>query len=213
MGFSVDFFPFGGDGALRRERPHSGIISFNLENGMKRITTLILAILVVSTVGYCRKEDFRQPDVVWVPTPHEVVNKMLEMAQLKSTDVLFDLGCGDGRVVVAAAKNFGVRAFGFDIDPERIRDSKENVRNNNLENLVTIQQADIFTLDLSQANVITLYLLPSLNVKLIPQLLRCRPGTRIVSHDFDMQGVRPKQVYEMGGHTVYLWETPLQMEK
>ncbi len=180
---------------------------------MKKHLSIILGLLLVSSLGFCRNGEDRQPDVVWVPTPYEVVNKMLEMAQVKKGDVLYDLGCGDGRIVVTAAKNFGVRAFGFDIDPQRIKDSRDNVKNNNLDGQVTITQADIFTLDLSQANVITLYLLPSLNVKLIPQLKRCRPGTRIVSHDFDMEGVRPKRVYELGGHTIYYWETPLEMER
>ncbi|HQO01174.1 MAG TPA: class I SAM-dependent methyltransferase [Spirochaetota bacterium] len=180
---------------------------------MKRILSITFGLFLISSLAFCKNDSFREPDVVWVPTPQEVVNKMLEMAQVKQGDVLYDLGCGDGRIVVTAAKQYGVKAFGFDIDPERIRDSRENVRNNNVEELATITQADIFTLDLSKANVITLYLLPQLNVKLIPQLQKCRPGTRIVSHDFDMRGVRPKQIFEMGGHTIYLWETPLQMEK
>lgn len=180
---------------------------------MKRILSITFGLFLISSLAFCKNDSFREPDVVWVPTPQEVVNKMLEMAQVKKGDVLYDLGCGDGRIVVTAAKQYGVKAFGFDIDPERIRDSRENVRNNNVEELATITQADIFTLDLSKANVITLYLLPQLNVKLIPQLQKCRPGTRIVSHDFDMRGVRPKQIFEMGGHTIYLWETPLQMEK
>jgi predicted RNA methylase len=179
---------------------------------MKKVLSIILGLLLVSTLTVCTKDD-RQPDVVWVPTPMEVVEKMLEMAEVKKDDILFDLGCGDGRIVVTAAKKFGVKAFGFDIDPLRIKDSNENVANNNVGNLVTITKADIFTLDLSKANVITLYLLPELNVKLIPQLMKCRPGTRIVSHDFDMRGIKPKKTVEMNGHTVYLWVTPLEREK
>jgi cyclopropane fatty-acyl-phospholipid synthase-like methyltransferase len=165
------------------------------------------------------KKEFRTPDVVFVPTPQNVVDKMLEMAKVKKTDLLYDLGCGDGRIVVTAAQKFGCKAVGFDIDPQRIKESNENVAKNNVGNLVTIKQEDIFTLDLSNVDVVTLYLLPSLNVKLIPQLQKLKPGSRIVSHDFDMQGVTPDQVVtitpgdEYGEHKVYLWTTPLKMEK
>jgi hypothetical protein len=160
----------------------------------------------------------RQPDVIFVPTPQAVVDKMLELAQVKPGDVVYDLGCGNGRIVVTAAKKYGVKAVGFDINPVRVKESLENVRENHVENLVTIKQEDIFTLDLSEANVITLYLLPSLNVKLIPQLEKLKPGCRIVSHDFDMRGVKPDQVVTLdssdsyGEHTVYLWTTPLKKE-
>jgi hypothetical protein len=159
----------------------------------------------------------KRPDVIFVPTPQEVVDKMLELAQVTKDDVVYDLGCGDGRIVVTAAKKYGCRAFGFDVDPERIQESKENVEKNGVGNLATIEQKDIFTLDLSKANVITLYLLPSLNVKLIPQLEKLKPGSRIVSHDFDMRGVTPDKVVTVDGdggygHTVYLWTTPLKKE-
>jgi len=160
----------------------------------------------------------RKPDVIYVPTPPEVVDKMLELAQVKKDDLVYDLGCGDGRIVVTAAKKFGCRGVGYDIDPKRIKESLENVEKNNVGDLVRIEQEDIFTLDLSKANVITLYLLPSLNVKLIPQLEKLKPGSRIVSHDFDMRGVTPDKVVkvdsdnEYGGHTIYFWTTPLKKE-
>jgi precorrin-6B methylase 2 len=158
----------------------------------------------------------KRPDVIFVPTPKEVVAKMLELAQVTKDDVVYDLGCGDGRIVVAAAK-LGCKAYGFDVDPQRIKESKENVEKNGVGNLATIEQKDIFTLDLSKANVVTLYLLPSLNVKLIPQLEKLKPGSRIVSHDFDMKGVTPDKVVEVKGengyeHTVYLWTAPLKKE-
>jgi len=136
----------------------------------------------------------RRPDVIYVPTPYEVVDKMLELAEVKKDDLLYDLGCGDGRIVVAAAKKYGCKAVGYDIDPKRVKESLENVKKNNVADLVTIEQKDIFKLDISQANVITLYLLPSLNVRLIPQLEKLKPGSRVVSHDFDMKGVTPDKV-------------------
>jgi SAM-dependent methyltransferase len=164
----------------------------------------------------------RTPDVVYVPTPHAVVEKMLEMAEIKEGDVIYDLGCGDARILVAAAKKYGVKAYGFDIDPVRVRESLENVRTNNVEHLVTIKQADIFTLDLREANVVTLYLLPELNVRLKPQLAKLKPGSRIVSHDFDMRGAKPVEVHRMQvnrdnsspvSHTVYKWIVPWEREE
>jgi tRNA G37 N-methylase Trm5 len=140
--------------------------------------------------------------------------------------VVYDLGCGNGRIVVTAAKKYGVKAFGFDINPVRVKEAWENVKENGVENLVTIKQEDIFTLDLSQASVITLYLLPSLNVKLMPQLAKCKPGTRIVSHDFDMRGAKPVVVYQMNvgddssdentnygpDHKIFKWVVPWEKE-
>jgi SAM-dependent methyltransferase len=160
--------------------------------------------------------DIKRPDVVYVPTPQEVVDRMLELVDVKKGDVVYDLGCGDGRIVVTAAKKYGCKATGFDVDAERIKESRDNVKKNGVGDLVEIKQEDIFTLDLSDANVITLYLLPSLNVKLIPQLEKLKPGSRIVSHDFDMRGVKPKKIEHLdaGGrqHTIYLWVTPLEKE-
>jgi uncharacterized protein (TIGR03000 family) len=161
----------------------------------------------------------REPDVIYVPTPQEVVDRMLELADIKKGDVVYDLGCGDGRIVVTAAKKYGVKAVGFDINPERVKESLENVQRNHVENLVTIKKADIFTLDLREANVVTLYLLPSLNVKLMPQLEKLKPGSRIVSHDFDMKGAKPKTIEHVKTdngfsreHTVYLWVVPWEKE-
>lgn len=161
------------------------------------------------------------PDIEYVPTPTNVVEKMLEVLKLSKDDVLYDLGCGDGRIVATAAKKFGLKAKGFDIDPQRIKESKETVKKLGVENLVTIEQRDIFEVDLSPASVVTLYLLPELNVRLIPQLEKLKPGSRIVSHDFDMAGVDPEKWWtvmapdhrdakKMREHYVYLWRTPLK---
>jgi SAM-dependent methyltransferase len=165
------------------------------------------------------EEEFKvigEPDVIFVPTPQDVVDKMLDLVKVTEDDLLYDLGCGDGRIVVTAAKKFGCTAVGYDIDPNRIKESLANVRENDVGDLVTIEQKDIFTLDLSKANVITLYLLPELNVRLIPQLDKLRPGSRIVSHDFSMEGVKPDEVITMTSeednydHTIYFWTAPLK---
>ncbi|HUS73359.1 MAG TPA: methyltransferase domain-containing protein [Sedimentisphaerales bacterium] len=163
-----------------------------------------------------QSDDTREPDVHFVPTPQVVVDKMLELAKIKKTDLVYDLGCGDGRIVVTAAKRYGCKAIGYDIDPQRVKESLENVRKNAVGHLVRIEQKDIFTLDLSKANVITLYLLPGLNVELIPQLEKLKPGSRIVSHDFGMEGISPDKAVKITSnedddeHEIYLWTSPLK---
>jgi len=155
-------------------------------------------------------------DVPFVSTPQDVVDKMLQLANLKKDDLVYDLGCGDGRIPVTAARKYGCKAVGYDLDPERVKESLENVKNNEVEHLVTIEQKDIFTLDLSEADVITLYLLPALNVKLIPQLEKLKPGSRILSHNFNMKGVKPDKIVRLTSsfdnieHKIYLWTTPLK---
>ncbi len=185
-----------------------------------RIWTVFLAIAVLAVPTFANDADEpaprRTPDVVYVPTPHEVVEIMLRLADVQEDDVVYDLGCGDGRIVIAAAQKAGCKAVGYDIDPERVRESKENVKKAGVEELVTIEEKDIFDLDLSDASVITLYLLPSLNVRLIPQLRKMKPGSRIVSHDFNMAGVTPDveatvNTRQGGTRKVYLWTTPLRM--
>jgi ribosomal protein L11 methylase PrmA len=160
-------------------------------------------------------EPKRVLDVIFVPTPQRVVEKMLELAQVSKDDIVYDLGCGDGRIVVTAAKKFGCRAVGFDIDPERLRESNENVARNRVDGLVQIKDQDIFSLDLARASVVTMYLLPDLNKRLLPQLERLKPGSRIVSHAFPIPGVvadKSEQVTNGSGRgsTVYLYTIPLK---
>ena len=148
----------------------------------------------------------RRPDVIYVPTPEPVVEAMLQVANVTKSDVVYDLGCGDGRIPVTAARKYGARGFCFDIDPERIKEANENVAKNNVGNLVKVVHGDLFEQDLSGASVITLYLLPSLNVKLMPKLMKeCKPGTRIVSHAFDMGDWKPERTFDIAGSTVHVW--------
>jgi ribosomal protein L11 methylase PrmA len=149
------------------------------------------------------------PDVIYVPTPYEVVDEMLRLANVKKGDVLYDLGSGDGRIPVTAAKKFGVRAVGIDIDPQRIKEATENAKKHGVGKLVTFKQEDLFKTDFKDATVVTLYLLPDLNVKLRPRLLNeLKPGTRIVSHQFDMGTWKPEKKVELNGRVVYLWTVP-----
>ena len=151
----------------------------------------------------------RNPDVIFVPTPQEVVEDMLRLANVRKGDVLYDLGSGDGRIPVTAAKLYSVRGVGIDIDPERIREAQDNAKKNGVEALVRFRLEDLFTSDFREATVVTLYLLPDLNLKLRPRLLaELKPGTRIVSHQFDMGDWKPAKKLESNGRTVYFWVVP-----
>jgi ubiquinone/menaquinone biosynthesis C-methylase UbiE len=148
-------------------------------------------------------------DVPYVPTRQAVVDAMLKIADVKKSDVLFDLGCGDGRIVVTAAKRFGTKGTGVDIDPQRIKEAKINAQESEVTDLVNFIEADLFTIDFSKASVLTLYLLPSVNLKLKPKILsEMKPGSRVVSHDFDMGDWKPDQEIQVDGSTVYLWIVP-----
>jgi SAM-dependent methyltransferase len=147
----------------------------------------------------------RPPDVIYVPTRQAVVDAMLKVANVKAGDVVYDLGCGDGRIPVTAAK-IGARAVCIDIDPKRIAEANENVKKNNVGDRVRVLNQDLFTTDISEASVVTLYLLPTLNLKLRPTLWKTlKPGTRIVSHDFDMGDWKPEQTLNVDGATIYYW--------
>lgn len=157
-----------------------------------------------------RPPGYREPDVIYVPTPQPVVDAMLELAGVDGSDVLYDLGSGDGRIPITAARRFGIRAVGIDIEPVRIREANANARAAGVTDLVTFRQEDLFEADFSEASVVTLYLLQSLNRKLRPKLLaELRPGTRIVSHAFDMgEDWPPEQVRQVDSSTIYLWTVP-----
>ena len=162
-----------------------------------------------------RSKPIRKPDVIYYSTPPETVNEMLRMAQIRKGDVLYDLGSGDGRIPIAAAQQYGVRAVGIEIDPKLIIEAEENARLANVSTLVTFRNDDMFRTSLREASVVTLYLSEKLNVLLRPKLLReLRPGTRIVSHDFRMGDWEPEQTVRVPWgklyRTVYLWTVPEQ---
>ncbi len=145
-------------------------------------------------------------DVPYVPTPPEVVEAMLKLAGVKKTDTVIDLGCGDGRIVVAAAQKFGARAMGFDLDPQRIREATENARSAGLGERAKFFEKNLFEVDVSPANVVTLYLLQTVNEKLKPTLQKqLKPGSRIVSHTFTMGDWKPDKEIEISGRRLYLW--------
>jgi len=155
----------------------------------------------------------RRPDVIFVPTPPETVDEMLRQANLKKGDVLYDLGSGDGRIPLAAARKYGVRAVGIDIDPKLVAEANETARREGLDNLVSFRLADMFAADIGEATVVTLYLSNTLNVMLRPKLLReLRPGARIVSHDFRMGDWTPEKTVRVPWknlyRTVYVWTVP-----
>ena len=152
----------------------------------------------------------REPDVVYVPTPQEVVDKMLALAKVTKDDVIYDLGSGDGRIPITAAQKFGTKGVGIDINPERIQEANANAQKAGVTDRVKFLNQDLFSSNFSEATVVTLYLLPELNVKLRPQLFKqLKPGTRVVSHDFDMGDWKPDQVVQtQDGSNVYLWTIP-----
>lgn len=158
-------------------------------------------------------------DVAFVATPYDVVGRMLALAELKALDVVYDLGCGDGRIVALAARRFACKGVGIDISPARVRDSREMVRRHDVEHLVKIERANIFDMDLRPASVVFLYLLPELNVKLLPQLQTLKPGARVVSHLHGIAGVPPEKTVRFRSredgvaHVLYLWTAPIKRDK
>jgi predicted O-methyltransferase YrrM len=195
---------------------------------MRHQKLLWAAILVVSTAWACKSPQpqptaepaaaaapERGPDVIFVPTPQEVVDAMLKLAKVTKNDVIYDLGSGDGRIPITAAKTYGARATGIDIDPQRIKEATENLKTAGVGDRVRFLNQDLFTTNISEATVVTLYLLPSLNVKLLPKLNKeLKPGTRIVSHAFDMSadGVerKPLETVTVNGRSIYFWTIPIK---
>jgi SAM-dependent methyltransferase len=175
-------------------------------HGIRRAAALALVFLAT---GAAAQTEPRVVDVPYVPTPEPVVDAMLRLARVKRGDVLYDLGSGDGRIVITAAKRYGVRGTGVDIDPQRIREANANARKAGVAERVRFVNEDLFQIDFSDATVVTLYLLPRLNLQLRPRLINeLRPGTRIVSHGFDMGDWKPDRVVQVGNSTVYLWIVP-----
>jgi ribosomal protein L11 methylase PrmA len=175
----------------------------------------LMAVAGIPTGAYAQaatqEAPTRRPDVIYVPTPEEVVEAMLQVANVTKNDVVYDLGCGDGRIPVTAAKKYGARGVCIDIDPQRIKEANENVAKNNVGDKVRVLNADLFdsSTNISEATVVTLYLLPSLNVKLMPKLMKeLKPGTRIVSHAFDMGDWKPEKELDVNGRKVYFWTIP-----
>jgi tRNA G37 N-methylase Trm5 len=173
-----------------------------------RILLMLAALFVAAPAGAQGSQGWSL-DVIYVPTPHEVVEEMLRVAGVGKGDVLYDLGSGDGRIPIAAAKKHGIRATGIDIDAERILEAEQNARNAGVAGLVQFRREDLFKSDFRDATVVTLYLLPDLNVRLRPRLwAELKPGTRIVSHQFAMGDWKPEKTIELNGRTIYFWTIP-----
>ena len=147
-------------------------------------------------------------DVIWVPTPDEVVERMLRMAQVTANDYVVDLGAGDGKIAIAAAKLFGARSLGIEYNPEMAKHAQRNAEKAGVTSKARIVQGDIFVTDFTQATVVTMYLLPALNLKLRPQILAMRPGTRVVSHSFTMDDWEADEISSMDGRRAYFWVVP-----
>jgi SAM-dependent methyltransferase len=190
----------------------------NASIGMLFNSLMMLVTLLSPAIDPKREvaKSMRTPDVVYVGTAYDLISKMLQMAQPKKSDIVYDLGCGDGRILVLAAQKYGCRGVGYDIDPVRIQDSRENVARNHVGKLVTIIQEDIFTVDLSKADVIPLYLLPDMNRRLLPQLDKMKPGSRIVCHNYDLDEIVSDKIITVisnednASHTLTLYTTPLK---
>jgi ribosomal protein L11 methylase PrmA len=169
---------------------------------MKTIKKLTLLLLI----GFCTSVWAFGQDVVYVPTQQAVVDAMLKLADVKKSDIVYDLGCGDGRLVITAAKTYGTKGKGIDIDPQRIKEANENAQNAAVTDKVEFVLGNLFEADVSEASVVTLYLLESLNLKLRPKLLeQLKPGSRVVSNTFSMGDWVPDKVESVEGYTIYLW--------
>jgi 2-polyprenyl-3-methyl-5-hydroxy-6-metoxy-1,4-benzoquinol methylase len=174
---------------------------------VKKTLWCILCLLPALLHGQLLEPPFNPKKVVpYVPTGPETVSAMLKLAGVGKNDLVVDLGCGDGRIVIAAAKEYAAQGIGVDIDPQRIKEAKENAQKEGVADLVEFRVGDLFDADIRKATVVTLYLLPSVNMKLRPKLWHdLKPGTRVVSHTFDMEDWKPEKVEEVGGSEIFLW--------
>ena len=180
---------------------------------MNRVDAILNSVLIIVVFAVCTAAQqtypIGTPDVPYVPTPQPVVDAMLKLADVSKSDVVYDLGCGDGRIVITAAKRHGARGVGVDISPERIAEANENAKKEKVTDKVKFIQADLFKTDFSDATVVTLYLLNSVNLRLRPKLLsELKPGTRIVSHTFNMGEWKPEKTITVDGSTIYFWTVP-----
>jgi len=181
---------------------------------MKRVAIKGLLFILMSGMGFLwtagsGSTQSRIPDVHYEPTPQLIVEDLLKMAEVNRTDIIYDLGCGDGRFVITAAKKYGARGVGIDIDPERIKESNQNARVAGVMDKVKFFEADLFETDIREATVVALYLLPELNMQLRPKLLKdLKPGSRVVSHEFDMYDWQPDKTGRLGRNRYYFWVVP-----
>jgi SAM-dependent methyltransferase len=186
--------------------------------GRWAVAMLAAAALATAAHGQAEKKDGFQPqvgqagkDVIWVPTPDDLVERMLRMAQTTSNDFVVDLGSGDGRTVIAAAKKFGARSMGIEYNPDMVDLSTRNAAREGVTAKAKFIRGDIFETDFSQATVVTMYLLPGLNVKLRPRILDMKPGTRVVSHQFNMEDWQPDETTNLDGRRAYFWLVPAKV--
>ena len=186
---------------------------------MRRSFGFFLTVLLSATLAFAQKAGpSRARDVPYIPTTETAVKAMLELAKVKRSDIVYDLGCGDGRIVIAAAKRYGARGVGIDIDPVLIGEAKKNARQAGVEKRVEFREQDLFLANFRQATVVTLFLLPAINQRLLPQLQALKPGTRIVSNTFEISDWKPVREivvkddpdddYYFGSHRLFLWIVP-----
>jgi hypothetical protein len=181
---------------------------------LSRALYVAFAAACLATLGGAQAQQQARPqlDVHFVPTPEEVVDRMLGMAKVTDKDFVIDLGSGDGRIVIAAAKKYGARGLGVDLDPQRIKEAQENVQKAGVADKVEFRQQNLFETDLSKATVLTMYLLPRLNLQLRPTLLDLRAGTRLASHSFDMGDWRADRHEKIDGRDAYFWIVPAKVK-
>ncbi len=194
---------------------------YQFKQNIRRLV-LIATLLILVSAPLVADENadepifIQTPDVVYVGTPYDIVSQMLHMADVKKDDIVVDLGCGDARMLVLAAQKYGSRGIGYEIDPVMVRESRKNAEKNKVSDLVEIVQADIFKVDISDADVLPVYLLPEMNLRLVPQFETLKPGSRLVFHNYDLAGyVYDKKIEIISNednsrHTLWLYTTPLK---